>query len=157
MKRARKRKPPYTMQSEDIENPLVTCYECHTIWHSTEHERCPLCKRQIGDHWVATEEQTRQLMDTVSLIDEERMERGSEYESWAFHDNLRKNMPFYNVNCRRTLQLCYEVLRAQPLNPKIAFAIEIVKEDYLYAPDDLYEEYHSWTDEEEYHHWTDED
>jgi hypothetical protein len=49
------------------------------------------------------------------------------------------------------------VLRAQPLNPKIAFAMEIVKEDYLYAPDDLYEEYHSWTDEEEYHHWTDED
>ena len=139
------------MQSEDIENPLVTCYECNTIWHSTEHERCPRCKRQIGDHWVATEEQTRQFMDTVALIDEDRMERGSEYETWAFHDHLRRNMPFYNANCRRTIQLCYEVLRAQPMNPKIAFAMEILKEDYLYAPDDVYEEeeYHSWTDEED--------
>ena len=146
------------MQSEDIENPLVTCYECNTIWHSTEHERCPHCKRQIGDHWVATEEQTSQFMDTVALIDEDRMERGSEYETWAFHDHLRRNMPFYNANCRRTIQLCYEVLRAQPMNPKIAFAMEILKEDYLYAPDDVYEEeeYHIWTDEE-YHIWTDEE
>ena len=160
-RRLPKRKPPYTyqtMQSEDIENPLVTCYECNTIWHSTEHERCPHCKRQIGDHWVATEEQTSQFMDTVALIDEERMERGSEYETWAFHDHLRRNMPFYNANCRRTIQLCYEVLRAQPMNPKIAFAMEILKEDYLYAPDDVYEEeeYHIWTDEE-YHIWTDEE
>ena len=161
-RRLPKRKPPYTyqtMQSEDIENPLVTCYECNTIWHSTEHERCPHCKRQIGDHWVATEEQTSQFMDTVALIDEDRMERGSEYETWAFHDHLRRNMPFYNANCRRTIQLCYEVLRAQPMNPKIAFAMEILKEDYLYAPDDVYEEeeYHIWTDEEEYHIWTDEE
>ena len=160
-RRLPKRKPPYTyhtMQSEDIENPLVTCYECNTIWHSTEHERCPHCKRQIGDHWVATEEQTSQFMDTVALIDEDRMERGSEYETWAFHDHLRRNMPFYNANCRRTIQLCYEVLRAQPMNPKIAFAMEILKEDYLYAPDDVYEEeeYHIWTDEE-YHIWTDEE
>ena len=161
-RRLPKRKPPYTyqtMQSEDIENPLVTCYECNTIWHSTEHERCPHCKRQIGDHWVATEEQTSQFMDTVALIDEDRMERGSEYETWAFQDHLRRNMPFYNANCRRTIQLCYEVLRAQPMNPKIAFAMEILKEDYLYAPDDVYEEeeYHIWTDEEEYHIWTDEE
>jgi hypothetical protein len=139
-----------------IDIPLVSCYECDTVWHSVERTRCPRCARQVGSHWDATEEQTSCLMDAVSLIDEDRIERASEYESWAFLDILRRNVPMYNDNCQRTIQTCYEALLKQQPSPKIAFAIEFFERAFFAAPEDpmMYhfdeKENPSWTEDDEW-------
>ena len=124
-----------TQSDKGIDNPLVICYECDTIWRSVECERCPRCARQVGAHWDANEEQTRVLMYAVSLLDEERIQRGSECEAWEFGEILREHVPFYDETCRLTIQTCYEALLKQPSSLKIAFAMEFFKEAYLQAPD----------------------
>ena len=121
---------------EGIENPLVSCNECHTVWHTTKCERCPLCGQNVGIHWKSTEEQTNWLLYAVSLLDEERIQRGAEYETWAFGEILHEHVPCYNEMCRGSIQVCYEVLLKQPPSLKVAFAMEFFKEAYLQAPED---------------------
>jgi NAD-dependent SIR2 family protein deacetylase len=142
---------PTAASQEGIETPLVSCYECDTVWHSTECTRCPRCARQVGTHWDLNEEETRELMSAVKLLDEERIERASEYEMWAFGNILRKHVTFYNETCPRTIQTCYEALLKQPSNLKIAFAMEFFKEAYLVAPED--EMMFHFDDEDEEDHY----
>ncbi len=140
-KRSRIEVPPkqamQSIQAQDgIENPLVCCNECHTIWHAVKCERCPLCGQNVGIHWTSTEEQTNWLLYAVSLLDEERIQRGAECSAWEFGQILREHVPSYNEMCRGTIQVCYEVLLKQPPSLKVAFAMEFFKEAYLQAPED---------------------
>ena len=147
-----------SQSDKGIDHPIQSCWDCNAVWRSYEPSRCPGCARHVGDHWDANEEETSSLMYAVALLSEERIERASEYETWAFGNILRENVIFYNETCRRTIQTCYEALLKQPSNPKVAFAIGFFKEAYLQAPedemtvtyDDEEEEYHSWTDEEDW-------
>ena len=142
---------PTAASQEGIETPLVSCYECDAVWYSTECTRCPRCARQVGTHWDLNEEETCELMSAVKLLDEERIERASEYETWAFGNILRKHVSFYNETCPRTIQTCYEALLKQPSNLKIAFAMEFFKEAYLVAPED--EMMYHFDDEDEEDHY----
>jgi hypothetical protein len=72
----------------------------------------------------------------VSLLDEERIQRGAEYETWAFSEILREHVSCYNEMCRGSIQVCYEVLLKQPTSLKVAFAMEFFREAYLQAPED---------------------
>jgi len=135
--------------ANEIDIPLVCCNECCTIWLSTDCERCPRCACQIGKHWNATEEQTALLMYAVSLLDEEHIQRGAEYTTWEFGEILREHVPFYNETCRGGIQVCYEVLRKQPSNLKVAFAIGFFEQAFVDAPEDPMM-YHFDEDELEY-------
>ena len=118
---------------DGVENPFVSYCECRAIWQSTECERCPLCGQNVGIHINATEEQTKVLMYAVSLLSEERITRASEYETWAFGEILSEHVPFYSEMCRMTIQACYKMLCNQPLNPKVAFALEFFEKAYNQA------------------------
>ena len=144
-----------TQADKGIDIPLVSCNECHAVWHSVECERCPLCAQNVGVHSKATEEQTKWLMYAVSRLDEERIQRASEYETWAFGEILHEHVPFYNEMCRLTIQVCYEVLLKMPSTLKVAFAMEFFKEAYLQAPEDpmMYKQ----EDEEDHHYDSDVD
>jgi hypothetical protein len=144
------------IQAKGIQNPLVCCNECHSIWYMEECERCPRCARQIGVHWTSTEEQTSWLMYAVSLLDEEHIQRGAEYTTWEFGEILREHVPCYNEMCRGTIQVCYEVLRKQPSNLKVAFAIGFFEQAFVDAPEDPMM-YHVGEDELEYPVWSDEE
>jgi hypothetical protein len=141
--------------NKGIDNPLVSCNECHTIWHAVKCERCPLCGQNVGVHWKSTEEQTNWLLYAVSLLDEERIQRGAECSAWEFGQILREHVPSYNEMCRGTIQICYEVLLKQPPSLKVAFAMEFFKDAYLQAPEDpmMYKQ----EDEEDHHYDSDVD
>lgn len=141
--------------NKGIQNPLVSCNECHSVWHIEECERCPRCAQQVGVHWTSTEEQTSWLMYAVSLLNEERIERGAEYTTWEFGEILREHVPFYNETCRGTIQVCYEVLQTQPSNLKVAFAMGFFEQAFVAAPEDPMM-YH-FDDEPEYAVWTDDE
>ena len=138
-----------------IQNPLVCCNECHTIWRSVEPTLCPRCAQQVGEHWKATEEQTSWLIYAVSLLNEERIERGAEYTTWEFGEILREHVPCYNEMCRGTIQVCYEVLSKQPPNLKVAFAMEFFERAFFAAPEDPMMYYVD--DEEENPSWINDD
>lgn len=137
-----------------IQSPLVLCRECYAIWRSVDCERCPRCARQVGEHKTTTEEQTRCLMCAVSLLNEERIQRGAEYTTWEFGEILRENVPWYDDKCQLTVQACYEALCKQPSNLKVAFAVEFFEQAFFAAPEDPMM-YHF--DELEYPVWTDDD
>ena len=131
---------------EGIEIPLVSCNECHAVWHSVECERCPLCGQNVGILYILSDQQKSVLLSAVKLLNKERIARASEYETWAFGEILRKNVPWYEADCRRTIQACYlallrrhEALIAASQSrtlTKITFAMDFFKEAYLVAPED---------------------
>jgi hypothetical protein len=130
---------------ERVEIPLVSCNECDTVWHSVKCERCPLCGQNVGVPYILSKQQSYVLLGAVSLLSDERIARASEYETWAFGEILRENVPWYDADCRRTIQACYLALLkkhialtddSQPPHPKIAFAMDFFKEAYLQAPED---------------------
>jgi hypothetical protein len=140
-----------------IRDPLVSCDECHAVWHSVECERCPLCAQNVGVPYILNQEKIYELLYAVYQLDEERIERASEYEMWSFGNILREDVPWYKENCRRIIQACYDVLCEQEPSPKIVFAIECFEQAYLQVPEDpmMYhfdddEEYKSWSDEDEW-------
>jgi hypothetical protein len=128
--------PPACEPQDGVQKPLVSCYECDTVWHSIECARCPRCSRQIGYHYLLNQEQTYELLTAVSLLNKERIARASEYETWSFGEILRKNVMWYDANCRRTIQACYEVLCEQKIRTKTMFAINFFEQAYLLAPED---------------------
>lgn len=143
-----------------IENPLVSCNECDTVWHSVECERCPLCGQNVGVPYILSKQQTYVLLGAVSELNDERILRASEYETWAFSNILHENVPWYEADCRRTIQACYYALLkkhialtddSQPAHPKIAFAMNFFKEAYLVAPEDLMMYKYEDEDEEDQH------
>jgi hypothetical protein len=138
-----------------IQNILVSCHDCDTVWYWADCERCPRCDRQVGTRYFLNQEQIYELLNSVYQIDEERIERASEYETWSFGNILRQNAPWYDVNCRRTIQACYELLCEEELNPKIVFAIGFFEQEYLRAPEDRMM-YH-FAEEDDYQDWTDEE
>ena len=131
---------------EGIEIPLVSCNECDAVWHSVECERCPLCGQNVGVLYILSDQQKSVLLSAVKLLNKERIARASEYETWAFGEILRKNVPWYEADCRRTIQACYlallrrhEALIAASQSrtlTKITFAMDFFKEAYLVAPED---------------------
>jgi len=130
---------------DGIENPLVSCNECDAVWHSVKCERCPLCGQNVGVPYILSKQQSYVLLGAVSLLNDEHIARASEYETWAFGEILRENVPWYEADCRRTIQACYLTLLkkhitltddSQPPHPKIAFAMDFFKEAYLQAPED---------------------
>ena len=131
---------------EGVENPLVSCNECHAVWHSVKCERCPLCGQNVGVLYILSDQQKYVLLGAVSLLSDERIARASEYETWAFGEILSKNVPWYEADCRRTIQTCYLALlrrrealiaASQPRTlTKIEFAMKFFKEAYLQAPED---------------------
>ena len=131
---------------DGIENPLVSCNECHAVWHSVKCERCPLCGQNVGVLYILSDEQKSVLLSAVKQLNKERIARASEYETWAFGEILRKNVPWYKADCRRTIQACYLALlrrynaliaASQPRTlTKIAFAMKFFEEAYLLAPED---------------------
>ena len=118
---------------KEIDTSFVSCHDCRDFWQSAESGRRPLCGQNVGIHITATEEQTKVLMYAVSLLSEERIARASEYETWAFGEILSEHVPFYSEMCRMTIQACYKMLCNQPLNPKVAFALEFFEKAYLQA------------------------
>jgi hypothetical protein len=86
------------------------------------------------------------LLSAVNQLNKERIARASEYETWTFGEILRKNVPWYEADSRRTIQACYLALlrrhealiaASQPRTlTKITFAMEFFKEAYLQAPED---------------------
>jgi hypothetical protein len=139
-----------------IWNPLVICNDCYAIWRSVDCERCPRCARQVGEHKNTSEEQTRYLMYAVSLLNEERIERASEYTTWEFGEILRENLPWYDDKCQLTIQACYEALCNQPSNLKVDFAMGFFEQAFVDAPEDPMM-YHFNDDELEYPVWSDEE
>ena len=129
-----------------IENPLVSCNECHAVWHSVKCERCPLCGQNVGVLYILSDQQKSVLLSAVNQLNKERIARASEYETWAFGEILRKNVPWYEADCRRTIQACYLTLlrrhealiaASQPRTlTKVAFAMKFFEEAYLVAPED---------------------
>lgn len=131
---------------EGVENPLVSCNECAAVWHSVKCERCPLCGQNVGVLYILSDERKSVLLSAVNQLNKERIARASEYETWAFGEILRKNVPWYKADCRRTIQACYYALlrrhealiaASQPRTlTKIAFAMKFFEEAYLLAPED---------------------
>ena len=129
-----------------VENPLVSCNECHAVWHSVKCERCPLCGQNVGVLYILSDEKKSVLLSAVNQLNKERIARASEYETWAFGEILRESVPWYKADCRRTIQACYYALlrrhealiaASQPRTlTKIAFAMNFFKEAYLKAPED---------------------
>jgi hypothetical protein len=144
---------------EGVENPLVSCNECDAVWHSVKCERCPLCGQNVGVPYILSKQQSYVLLGAVSLLNDEHIARASEYETWAFGEILRENVPWYDADCRRTIQACYLALlkkhialtdNSQPRTlTKIEFAMKFFEEAYLQAPEDqmMYKQ----EDEEDHH------
>ncbi len=137
-----------------IQNRMVSCFDCKTVWYYADCERCPRCALQIGARYLLNQEQTCELLNAVYQLDEERIERASEYTTWEFDNILRENVPWY-VNCRQIIQACYELLCEEELDLKIVFAIGFFEQAYLLAPEDPM--MHHFADDMEYHNWTDEE
>lgn len=131
---------------EGVDIPLVSCNECHAVWHSVECERCPLCGQNVGVLYILSDQQKSVLLGAVNQLNKERIARASEYETWAFGEILSKNVPWYEADCRRTIQACYLALlrrrealiaASQPRTlTKIEFAMKFFEEAYLQAPED---------------------
>lgn len=137
-----------------IHIPLVDCIECDTVWRSEIATRCPRCARCVGTQFFLDKDKTSKLLAAVSLLDEDHIVCGSDYMMWEFSDILRKYISWYDKNCRIMIQSCYEALRKQPINSKIAFAIYFFEQEYLHAPEP--ELIYVVEDDEEYS-WTPED
>jgi len=118
-----------------IDHPLVSCDHCDTIWRSHDCSRCPRCARCVGIRTLLGEDMTSDLIAAVSLLDEEHIARGPDYTMWEFSNILHEFVSWYDENCRETIQACYEVVRRQPMDPKMEFAVEFFACEYLYAPE----------------------
>jgi hypothetical protein len=95
-----------------------------------------------------------ELMDVISLLNEHatfNAETKSEMD--VFRNLLFDNTMWYNSNCRMTIQACYEALRFQPTNKKIAYAMAFFEEEYFEAPEN--EKMYNPDEEEEFNYAAD--
>ena len=99
--------------------------------------RCPVCAREVGTGWILDEDQTWDLMEAVSYLDETAtFDAETESDTWEFHKLLSLHVRWYNMNCRQTIQACYAALCIRAPHPKVAFAIAFFKAEYAEAPED---------------------
>lgn len=119
-----------------MSHPIVSCWECDTEWRSYEPSRCPGCARHVGAPRVLSEEETRDLMEAVSRLDERKtFDYDAEYETWEFHTLLEEHMPWYDMGSRVLIQACYFALLKQAPHPKVTFAIDFLHMEYAEALD----------------------
>jgi predicted metal-binding protein len=104
---------------------------------------------------VLNEEQAWDLVEIVSNYDKTEFNHGTEVEMSEFRSLFSFRVPWYNTNCRQTIQACYMLLCQQllRLNPnkyplvvqnskitsaiaKFTFAIAFFEKEYARAPED---------------------
>lgn len=124
-----------------IDHPLCSCEYCDTVWRSHEITRCPSCAREVGTYLVLDQEQTDDLMEALSYLDQpapfDVETETTEREAYEFQCLLETHAPWYRLNCcRMTIQACYEALRARPSHPNVDFAIAFFRAEYEFAEDD---------------------
>jgi hypothetical protein len=126
-----------------IDHPIVSCWDCDTEWRSYDLTRCPHCAREVGAPRELNKDETWDLMEAVSYLDERKtFDYDTEYETWEFHLLLQKHTWWYDMNSRVLIQACYFALLERQASlernphPKIAFAIAFFRAEYDEALDD---------------------
>ena len=119
-----------------MSHPIVSCWECDTHWRSHGLSRCPGCARQVGAQRVLSEEETWDLMEAISYLDERPFDADTEYETWEFHTLLEKHVPWYDMGSRVLIQACYFALLKRDPHPKVTFAIDFLHMEYAEASED---------------------
>jgi hypothetical protein len=92
------------------------------------------CK-ECGAQRILNEEETQELMEAISQLDEEaKFDCINGYDSWEFDSSLNQYASrWFSIDSRRIIQACYFALLKQDTNPKVAFAIEFFKAEYEFA------------------------
>ena len=125
-----------SQEDQGIHNPLVSCDEGGTVWRTHVQTLCPGCSRGVGTGWILDEDQTWDLMEAVSYLDETAtFDPETENETGEFRNLLSLHVPWYNMSCRQTIQACYAALRIRAPHPKITFAIAFLWVEYAEAPE----------------------
>jgi hypothetical protein len=118
-----------------INHPIVSCWDCDAEWRSYKPSRCPGCARHVGAPRVLNEQETHELMQAISQLEEEaKFDCINGYDSWEFDSSLNQYASrWFSIDSRRIIQACYFALLKQDTNPKVAFAIEFFKAEYEFA------------------------
>lgn len=128
-----------TAESQDdkgIHHRLVSCDECGTEWRADGETLCPFCARGVGMGWVLDEDHTWDLMEAVSYLDvNATFDPETENETGEFRNLLEMHVPWYNMNCRQTIQACYAALCIREPHPCVTFAIAFFSVEYAEAPE----------------------
>jgi len=142
-----------------IDHPLVYCDHCDAVRRSHACTRCPQCARCVGIRFTPlSKELEEDLMDAVSCLAEDAVfDYDTENNTWEFHNLLMTHAgTWYDMNCRITIQRCYQTLLKHEESAKIQFALDFFQIEYLNAPEDemMYrvedDEEYCWTDEEDW-------
>ena len=128
-----------TAESQDDKgmfHRLVSCGECDTQWRADNETLCPFCARGVGMGWVLDEDHTWDLMEAVSYLDPNAtFDPETENETGEFRNLLEMHVPWYNMNCRQTIQACYMALHIRAPHPNVTFALAFFSVEYCEAPE----------------------
>ena len=124
-----------SQSDKGIHHPILSCWDCDTVWRSYEPSRCPGCARYVGAQRVLDEKETQELMLAISQLEEEAKFDGiNGYDSWEFDSALNQYAArWFSIDSRIIIQACYVALLRQATNPKVEFAIEFFKAEYEFA------------------------
>ena len=91
--------------------------------------------KECGAQRILNEEETQELMQAISQLEEEAKFDGiNGYDSWEFDSALNQYASrWFSIDSRIIIQACYVALLRQVTNPKVEFAIEFFKAEYEFA------------------------
>jgi hypothetical protein len=75
-------------------------------------------------------------MEAVSYLDPTAtFDPETENETEEFRTLLKTHVPWYNMNCRQTIQACYMALHIRAPHPSVTFALAFFSVEYCEAPE----------------------
>ena len=122
-----------------IDHPLVTCSDCDAIWRAHGRSKCPMGGCGEGYRQSLTGQQCSNLYVAMRDLPHKACytEEQMDLQVWRFRNLLRAEAPWYDINSRQMIQLCYEYVSVRMGQHTAAeAAIALFKEDFEFAPEE---------------------